>query len=58
MMDQLLSILLMVLVIAVLWTVLKFAIKLGIKIFTCGLLVILAAAVAMIFLGSGNFTGL
>lgn len=57
-MDQIVSILGVFLVIAVLWTVLKFAIKLGIKIFTCGLLVILAVAVAFIFLGSGIFAGL
>lgn len=56
-MDQLLSILLVVAVIAILWVVLKFAIKLGIKIFACGLLVILAAAAAIILLGGGNFAG-
>jgi hypothetical protein len=56
-MDQIVSVLLVVLGIAVLWTVLKFAIKLGLKIFTCGLLVILAVAVVVVLLGNANMAG-
>jgi hypothetical protein len=53
-MDQIVTILLVVLGIVVLWTVLKLAIKLGFKIFTCGLLVILAVTAAVLLLGNAN----
>ena len=53
-MDELLPILLVVLAIAILWVLLKFAVKLGLKIFTCGCLVILAVALAMVFLSAGE----
>jgi hypothetical protein len=56
-MDQIVSVLLVILGIAVLWTVLKFAIKLGFKIFTCGLLVILAVAVVVVLLGNASMLG-
>ncbi len=56
-MDQLFPILLVVLIIVIILGLLKILIKLGIKIFACGLLVILLAALAIIFLGAGDFTG-
>ena len=56
-MDQLFPIVLVVAIIVIFLVLLKVLIKLGIKIFTCGLLVILLAALAIIFLGAGNFTG-
>lgn len=49
-MDQLLPILLVILAIVVLWTLLKFVAKLGIKIFTCGIVLIIIIGLVIFIL--------
>ena len=50
-MDQFITILLLILAVVVILAILKFAAQLGIRILTCGCLVIIVAAVVLILMG-------
>ena len=49
-MDDVATILLVILAIAALWVLIKFAARLGVKIFTCGCLLIIIGAVVIILM--------
>jgi hypothetical protein len=51
MIDQLLPIFLIILVIGLIWILLKFVLKLTIKVFSCGCLVILVIGMVLFVLG-------
>lgn len=53
--DGFISILLIVLVVAIVWMVIKFVFKLTTKIFSCGCLLILAIGAVLFFAGFLSF---
>ncbi len=55
MIDQLLPIFLIILVIGLIWILLKFVLKLTIKVFSCGCLVILVIGMVLFVLGFIEF---
>jgi len=51
MIDQLVPILIFILVIGLIWTLLKFTLKITVKVFSCGCVVILAIGLLVYALG-------